>query len=107
MKFIAFAKYSSYRESGKIALAFLLGYFDGDGHLYKGMTVQLYSADYSYLEKIRILYESKNIVRTRKKVDDKKRPQKTLYLGADLYDAMLRSFSGSMKRKRPINWSPR
>lgn len=102
---------------GKVAHAWLLGFFDGDGQ-YNGRSnpragkysAQIYSVSEDLLEEIKDLYEIRNKVRV--KVDpgdevfvfDKPVISKGFYrltLGPDVFKRLLQSYTNSLDRKRP------
>lgn len=77
-------------NSRGLYLAFLLGYFDGDGTV---KTSKITSGSKKFLEQIKDLFRIKNKIHIRKGAYD-------LYLGADLFNEMLDNYSKSLKRKR-------
>jgi len=94
---------------GKLALAFLLGYYDGDGEYLGGRTAKIYSSSRSFLEHITELFGIKNKVYPETKPGeeawafDRQYISKGLwavYLGPDVFDMMMSSYEKSMKRKR-------
>ncbi len=97
-------------ESGKSALTWLLGYFDGDGqYVKKGWFVaKLFSASRNILEEIKDSFESPNKVRLGRRValSEEQKSRGTigecwyLSLGPELYKAMLEAYSNSLQRKR-------
>jgi len=98
-----------YTPSGGIAIAFLLGYFDGDGSVSGCSTGRVYSASKAFLQAIRGLFAIKNMVLTQVEpfaevlVFNHLTESKGMYsltLGRDVYDAMMNSFRNSMQRKR-------
>jgi len=95
---------------GKVALAFLLGFYDGDGTYVRGKSAEIYSSSEQFLEQIRELFEIKNFIRERLEpgeehwVFDRKYISKGFYsltLGPNLFDIMIDSYKYSMVRKRP------
>ena len=95
---------------GKVAHAWLLGFFDGDGTVQSGYSVAITSSSKQLLLEIKSLFESPNKVRTRVEpgtevmVFDKLTIAKGHYLltlGPDVFKRMLASYFESMKRKRP------
>jgi len=89
-------------QEGKIGLAWLLGYFDGDGTVYynrKGykFSGEIISSSKGLLDDIRNLYKIKNVLGFK----DKKQKTYRLAIGADLYREMMAVYSNSMQRKRP------
>jgi hypothetical protein len=97
-------------ESGKNALAWLLGYFDGDGQYFrKGRYVaKIFSASRSILKEIENYFESPNKVRLGKRVILSKEQKARgtigecwyLTLGPELYKGMLEAYTNSLQRKR-------
>ncbi len=85
-----------YTKSGKLALAWLLGFFDGDGHYGGGRSASIASSSKTFLESVKRVFLSKNSVRIYEK-------SKALTLGPDLFDAMMWSYNKSMPRKRPLS----
>jgi len=97
---------------GKVALAFLLGFYDGDGTYRGGRSARIYASSKQFLEHIKELFEIKNKVFKAMEpgeetwVLDRKCVSKGFYslaLGPKLYDMMINSYKYSMKRKRPLN----
>ncbi len=97
---------------GKVALSFLLGFYDGDGHYEGSKYAEICSSSKEFLEHIKELFEIKNKVVTGVAPGedawcfDKKYVSAGLYtltLGPKLFDKMINSYIGSMKRKRPQN----
>ena len=95
---------------GKVGLAFLLGFFDGDGHYAGSRYAKICSSSKKFLEQIKELFEIKNKVVTgvahgeESWCFDQKYVSVGLYtltLGPKLYDKMINSYMDSMKRKRP------
>jgi hypothetical protein len=99
----------------KLMLAFLLGFYDGDGSLRKyaspqgkiNVSPQICSANRDFLEKIRKYYEIKNTVLRNKKekFDDETGKIKVLKLygltlGPRLFQKMMLIMKNSMERKR-------
>jgi len=98
--------------SGKVALAFLLGFYDGDGSYKGGRQAKIYASSKQFLEDIKELFEIKN------KILEEKAPGETVWLfdekyiskgfyslalGPKLFDMMINSYEDSMQRKRPQN----
>ncbi|MBA7696113.1 hypothetical protein ES703_104755 [subsurface metagenome] len=101
-------KFLSDSSEGKIALAFLLGFFDGDGHYDGGMSAEIYSSKKGFLMQIKEIFGITNQVRKAKKeiIDETtgemtRRALWRLALGPKVFEDMLRSYDLSMKRKRP------
>lgn len=100
----------SQTEYGKIAHAWLLGFFDGDGSHHGGYTAILTAGSKELLLEIKFLFESPNIVRTvvepgtKVMVFDKLTIATGSYrltLGPDVFKRILVSYQYSMERKRP------
>jgi hypothetical protein len=93
---------------GLIALAFLLGLYDGDGNYQGGQSAIIYSSSKNLMEQIKYYYEISNNIRVIKEYeveDIDKIFKKQIYglnLGPDIFNAMLFSYENSMKRKRTI-----
>jgi hypothetical protein len=77
-------------NSRRLYLAFLLGYYDGDGTV---KTSKITSGSKRFLEQIKEMFKIKNKINIRKGAYD-------LYLGADLFNEMLCNYSNSLNRKR-------
>lgn len=77
-------------KSRELYLAFLLGYFDGDGTI---KTSKITSGSQRFLEEVKEIFKIRNKIHTRKGAFD-------LYLGADLFNEMLDNFRKSLNRKR-------
>lgn len=96
--------------SGKVALAFLLGFYDGDGSYAGGKSASIVANSKQYLEEIKEIFDIKNKLLTVRESGDKmwifgrKIVSTGLYslaLGPKLFNMMLSSYYDSMKRKRP------
>lgn len=74
----------------QLSLAFLIGYFDGDGTV---GTSKITSGSLKFLRDIKQKFNIKNKIHTRKGAYD-------LYLGADLFNEMLDNYKESLPRKR-------
>ena len=88
---------------GRCALAFLLGFYDGDGTYNGGMSARIYNTNKKFLEEVRTYYGIENIIR---EVRRSKKSNKQIYylsLGPNLFRAMLESYKLSMIRKRNPN----
>lgn len=102
---------------GKVAHAWLLGFFDGDGH-YMGKTnpraskysAQIYSVSQDLLNEIKNLFDIRNEVRSKVEpgdevfVFDKPVISKGFYrltLGPEVFKRLLHSYTNSLDRKRP------
>ncbi len=88
------SKHWYYTPSGRVTLAWLLGYYDGDGHYMGGKSATISSSNESLLKQIKNSFMIKNPVR-------KYKYSKSLSLGPKLFEAMILSYKNSMKRKRP------
>ncbi len=103
-------------DYGLIALAFLLGYYDGDGNLDKRgnqMSVRIYSSNKKFLNQIKEVFEIENDVLTNTEPGEIRyifgkpavsRGYYLLTLGVRVFTGMLKSFSDSMQRKRPLEY---
>ena len=96
--------------SGKVALGYLLGFYDGDGTYKGGKSAGIYAKNKTYLNHIKELFEIKNKIITTKipgeigMVFDQECELKGCYrisLGPKLFEMMMKSYEGSLKRKRP------
>ncbi|MBA7504718.1 hypothetical protein ES706_03372 [subsurface metagenome] len=85
-----------FTKSGKLALAWLLGFYDGDGHYGGERSASIASSSKTFLESIKRVFLSKNSVRIYEK-------SKSLTLGPDLFEAMIWSYNKSMPRKRSLS----
>jgi len=104
-----------FTDQGRIAFAWLLGLFDGDGTYYeKSRSGRLYSNNKLLLEEIKIYFEIDSevllnhegqIINFNNIGSDKEgiisKPQFSLNLYAQIYQMMENSYSGGLKRKRP------
>ncbi len=93
---------------GKIALAWLLGFFDGDGTYIGGNQAKIYNSNKKLLDEIRNYYEIVNNVHRQSENDkfydtdiESKLPIYYLTLGPEIYELMISSYQDSMQRKRP------
>jgi len=77
-------------DNRQLYLAFLLGYFDGDGTI---GTSKITTGSLKFLEQIKQLFNIPNKIHKRKGAFD-------LYLGANLFDEMLDNYQNSLPRKR-------
>lgn len=89
-------------ESNELYLAFLLGYFDGDGT--QG-TTRITSGSYKFLNQIKIKFKIINKIRTeytKSEIDGRViyGKKNILYLGAGLFNEMLGNYTKSLPRKR-------
>ena len=92
----------------KLALAFLLGFYDGDGSWFGGRSAEIYSSNKELLIQIKQAFKIEYPVRKTKDqvVDDLTgqiihRAAHRISLGAELFEDMIGSYNGSMERKRP------
>ena len=103
-------------KSGRIALAFLHGFFDGDGHYYGGSCGAVYSSSRPFLEHLKVIYNIDNTIRehfhksvpndsqviyVKEMQDDGIKPYYHLTLGSELYENMIKSYNNGLERKRP------
>lgn len=95
---------------GKIAFAWLLGYYDGDGNL-KKYSQRVLSSVKNLLEEIKEFFESPNRIITIKEAGEKDFVMNkeiissgfySLTLGPEVFRKMLSSYSNSMDRKREL-----
>lgn len=103
----------SLTKSGKIALAWLLGFYDGDGTYISGRNAKIYSSNKRLLDEIKSLLGIENLVRVSYDVSEDDfielrqiRGTKNIYgltLGPSTFDSMIQSYDKSMARKRPNN----
>ncbi len=77
-------------DNRELYLAFLLGYFDGDGTI---GTSKITSGSIKFLQQIKKMFNIKNKIHSRKGAYD-------LHLGANLFNEMLENFHNSLPRKR-------
>ena len=94
-----------YTRSGMLALAWLLGLYDGDGTLKDKKYGLLISGREEFLDLIAETFDC--IHRAKSKGEPSGFSSSESYnlcLGTDLFDAMLNSYEKSMGRKRPRNW---
>ncbi len=108
----------SISKSGRIALAFLHGFFDGDGHYYGGSCGTVFSSSKPFLKHLKEIYNIDNTIREHfhKSVpndsqviyvkemqvdDDGIKPSYHLTLGSELYKKMMRVNDNGLDRKRP------
>ena len=96
---------------GRIALTFLLGFFDGDGTHRGGMSAKITNTKKTFLDQIVQYFECKNKVSLsyEEVIDDEtgeivRKRVWELYLGAELFQELLLSYDNSMVRKRPENF---
>lgn len=89
-------------NEGKIGLAWLLGYFDGDGTVYRDrknlkFSGEIISSSKSLLKEIKQAFIIKNKIGFK----DKNKKTYRLALGPNLYRNMMKIYPNSMQRKRP------
>jgi len=99
-------------KSGRIAAAFLLGFYDGDGTYMGGRQAKIYSTNKKLLDEVKSVFEIKNNVNSQSKtspdisedlsIEDTKSHKHLYYLtlGPEIFDAIMKSYNKSMKRKR-------
>ncbi len=95
-------------NNSNLALAFLLGFYDGDGSWFGGYSAEIYSSNKEILIQIKRAFQIEYPVRkTKNKVVDSftgeiiHRAAYRITLGVKLFEKMIKSYDGSMKRKRP------
>jgi hypothetical protein len=93
---------------GRLALNFLMGFYDGDGNYRGGMSARILNSKKKFLEEIADLFDIPNNVNVNaKNYIDKNTFQiiwKTryqLHLGTDIFKQILLSYETSLDRKRP------
>ena len=89
-------------EERKVSLAWLLGYFDGDGTVYydrKGLKFsgEIISSSKSLLQDIKDVYKIYNKIGFK----DKNQGTYRLAIGPVIYKKMILVYSNSLQRKRP------
>jgi hypothetical protein len=101
---------------GNIALAFLLGFYDGDGTLDKRgnqISARIYSSNKMFLDQVKEAYGIENDVHINTKPGEIRyifgepvvsRGYYLLTLGVNVFIGMLKSFSDSMQRKRSLEY---
>jgi hypothetical protein len=96
---------------GKVALGYLLGFYDGDGAYKGGKSAVIYAKNKRYLNHIKELFEIKNKIITTKVpgeiglVFDQEYEFEGCYrisLRPRLLEIMMNAYGGSLKRKRLI-----
>lgn len=97
--------------SGKCALAWLLGYYDGDGTYRGGKGTAIYSSNKFFLETVKKYFNIKNRILTVAKPAEsvdvlgsiavKTKGLYSLQIGENLFDSFIDSYRFSLKRKRP------
>ena len=93
-----------YTKSGMLALSFLFGFYDGDGHYRGGLSANIYSTNKMILDEIKVLFGIENRVRLHT-IHSEYANEYELALGPDLFAAMLEIYKDSMIRKRPLQLS--
>lgn len=100
--------YFVWTSKDNLALAFLLGFYDGDGSWFGGRSAEIYSSNKELLIQIKKAFNIEYPVRKTKDqvVDDLTgqiihRAAHRISLGAELFEEMISSYDGSMARKRP------
>ena len=105
-------------KSGRIALAFLHGFFDGDGHYYGGSCGAVFSSSETFLEDLKKIYNIDNTIRdhfhksvpndsqviyVKEMQDEGIKPSYHLTLGSELYKKMMRVNDNGfgLERKKP------
>lgn len=95
-------------NNSNLALAFLLGFYDGDGSWFGGCSAEIYSSNKEILIQIKRAFQIEYPVRkTKNRVVDGftgeiiHRAAYRITLGVELFEKMIKSYDGSMKRKRP------
>lgn len=98
-------------EEGRLALNFLMGFYDGDGNHHGGMSARIVNTKKSFLDEIVDLYRIPNNVNVNNKRKVDKKTQKVVWktryqlsLGPELFEQMLLSYENSLQRKRPDNY---
>ncbi|MFX0070835.1 MAG: LAGLIDADG family homing endonuclease [Candidatus Hermodarchaeota archaeon] len=98
-------------KSGKIALAFLLGFYDGDGTFMGGNQAKIYSSNKLILDEIKYFFNISNKVNRQSILpqeiyetltSQERRSKKPLYyltLGPEVFKSMINCYDYSMKRK--------
>lgn len=103
-------------KSGGIALAFLHGFFDGDGHYYGGSCGSIFSSSRIFLESLKGFYNIDNEIRehfhksvpndsqviyVKEMQDEGVKASYHLTLGTELYKKMMRGYPYGLERKSP------
>jgi hypothetical protein len=98
-------------SEGRLALNFLIGFYDGDGNYRGGMSARILNSKKKFLEGIADLFGIPNQVNINaEKYIDKEtnkiiwKPRYQLHLGTDIFNQMLLSYENSLERKRPENY---
>jgi len=92
-EFFSISKLWYFTDSGILALAWLLGFYDGDGSYLGGNSALITSSNVILLNQIKNVFEIKNPVRSYENSN-------SISLGPDLFKAMMYCYENSMKRKR-------
>jgi len=98
-------------HSGRMAHAWLLGFYDGDGTYIGGYQGRIYSSNKKLLYDVKLLFEIKNKIylqtNIRKYLEDGKNiPDKLVYglnMGPTVFQSMMDSYMFSLSRKRSPN----
>ena len=98
-------------EEGRLALNFLLGFYDGDGNYRGGLSARILNSKKKFLDDIVDLFDIPNEVNINaEKFLDKEtnkviwKTRYQLHLGTDLFNQMLLAYKNSLQRKRPDNY---
>ncbi|MFX1427384.1 MAG: hypothetical protein ACFFBE_13090 [Promethearchaeota archaeon] len=93
---------------GRLALNFLIGFYDGDGNYRGGMSARILNSKKKFLEEIADLFDIPNSVKVNAKNYIDKNTYKIvwktryqLHLGVNIFEQMLLSYNESLQRKRP------
>ncbi len=96
---------------GRLALCFLMGFYDGDGNYRGGMSARILNTKRRFLEEIASLFGiSNNVNENNKKIIDEKthkivwKTRYQLHLGPQLFKQMLLTYKESLLRKRPDDY---
>ncbi len=99
-------------EQSNLALAFLLGVFDGDGSWFGGRSAEIYTSNKEFLKQIKHFFRIAFSIRKTKKIliDEETgnvihRAAYRITIGSGLYEKMMNSYINSMKRKRAPEFS--
>ena len=98
-----------YTTNGKNACAWLLGFYDSDGTYRGGRTGIIYSSGKNLLLNLKNYYEIPNSPfinskRKKKNLDETKSKMYGLTIGPEMFEAIMKSYKQSMKRKRGKNF---
>jgi len=107
MNEISITKLNQTRE-GRMALDYLMGFYDGDGSYRGGYSAAIYNSKKLFLEEIKDLFEIPNkiSVNSKEKIDKKSgeiiwKTKYRLHFGSDLFKQLLNVRKDSLNRKRP------